>query len=220
MPSQPEQWNAVDEYFADVFVGSDRALEAALRASEAAGLPAIQVTPNQGKLLHLFARMIGARNVLEVGTLGGYSTIWLARALPEDGRVITLEIDAKHAAVARANFERAGVAGKIDLKLGAALDILPSLQGPFDLAFIDADKQNNPDYFNWALKLSRPGGVIIIDNVVRDGSVLEAGSNDPTIVGVRKVNEMTGSEQRVSATAIQMVGAKGWDGFSLALVVS
>jgi predicted O-methyltransferase YrrM len=217
------QWTAVDRYFTDLFVPADAALDAALAASTEAGLPPINVSPPQGKLLNLLARLHGARTVLEIGTLGGYSTIWLARALPEGGRVITLEFDPKHAEVARANLARAGVAGRVEVRVGAALDALPKIAaeglGPFDLVFIDADKKNNPDYFTWALKLTRRGSVIIVDNVVRDGRVIDA-STDTDILGVRRCNAMMAAEPRVSATAIQTVGSKGYDGFALALVVA
>jgi predicted O-methyltransferase YrrM len=217
-----EVWTAVDDYITDLLVQPDAALDAALRDSAAAGLPSINVTPGQGKLLHLLARMLGARSILEVGTLGGYSTIWLARALPPGGLLVTLEIDPGHAEVARANIARAGLAGVVDLRLGPALDTLPRLAaeggGPFDLVFIDADKPSNPDYFRWALKLSRRGSVIVVDNVVREGAVVDAGSSDASVQGVRRLNEMLAAEKRVSVTAIQTVGSKGYDGFALALV--
>ncbi len=215
-------WTAVDSYICDLFAPNDAALEAALEASAAAGLPAIQVAPNQGKLLHLLARVNGARRILEIGTLGGYSTIWLARALPSDGKLITLEADPKHAEVAQANFVRAGLAGRIELRLGPALETLPRLASenpaPFDLIFIDADKANIPGYFGFALKLSRRGGLIIVDNVVRKGAVIDADSADPDVQGVRRFNELAAREPRISATAIQTVGSKGYDGFALALV--
>ena len=219
-----ELWTAVDHYITDALVKPDAALDAALRDSAAAGLPAINVSPNQGKLLHLLARVQGARNILEVGTLGGYSTIWLARALPPDGRLISLEIDSKHAEVARANIARAGLAGVVDLRLAPALDSLSQLaaegRGPFDLIFIDADKPSNPDYFRWALKLSRRGSLIIVDNVVRNGAVVDAASADASVQGVRRLNELIAAEPRVSATAIQTVGNKGYDGFAVALVTA
>jgi predicted O-methyltransferase YrrM len=180
------------------------------------------VAPNQGKLLHLWARMIGARSILEVGTLGGYSTTWLARALPPGGRLVTLEAEPRHAEVAVANLERAGVADRVDVVVGKALDTLPVLadegRGPFDLTFIDADKQGNADYFQWAVRLARPGGVIVVDNVVRRGQVLDAGSDDPAVVGTRRLFEVVAAEPRVTATAVQTVGSKGHDGFLLALV--
>ncbi|WP_437819122.1 O-methyltransferase [Sorangium sp. So ce1078] len=217
-----EQWSAVDRYITDLLVQSDAALEAALEASAAAGLPPINVAPNQGKLLHLLARIHGARSILEIGTLGGYSTIWLARALPAGGRLITLESEPKHADVARANLERAGLADLVEVRLGRALDTLPRLaaegRGPFDLIFIDADKPSNPDYFAWALKLSRRGSVIVIDNVVRRGAVVDPESADPNVQGVRRLHELLAAERRVSATAIQTVGSKGYDGLAIALV--
>ena len=213
-----DQWAAVDDYFNGHLIPSDDVLEAALAASAQAGLPPIQVSPAQGRLLQLLATIHGAKTVLEIGTLGGYSTICLARGLVPGGRVTTLEIDPTHANVARANFVRAGLTDVIDLHLGAAIDTLPTLTGPFDLIFIDADKQSNPDYFTWALRLSRPGTVIVVDNVVRNGRVLEAASNDPVIDGTRRVVEMIGDEPRVTATAVQTVGEKGYDGFILAIV--
>ncbi|MGO9673843.1 MAG: O-methyltransferase [Methylocella sp.] len=215
-------WSAVDAYICGLLAPADPALDAALEASARAGLPPIQVAPNQGKLLQLLARLTGARRILEIGTLGGYSTIWLARALPPDGWLITLEADSKHAEVARANFQRAGLGGKIDLRLGLALDTLKQISAeklePFDLVFIDADKANIPAYFNFALDLTRRGGLIIVDNVVRNGAVIDATSADPDIQGVRQFNERVAHEPRVSATAIQTVGSKGYDGFALALV--
>jgi predicted O-methyltransferase YrrM len=220
MPESP--WTEVDQYLTDLLVRPDAALNAALDDCVAAGLPAINVTPNQGKLLHLIARIQGAREILEIGTLGGYSTIWLARALPDGGRLVTLEADPKHAAVATANIARANLAGKVKLWLGLALDTLPSVarehDGPFDLIFIDADKAGIPDYLTWALKLSRVGTVIIVDNVIRKGAVIDAASADPSVLGVRRFNEMVAAEPRVSATAIQTVGSKGYDGFAILLV--
>ena len=219
-----EQWTAVDRYFSDLLVPSDPVLDAVLAASAAAGLPAINVAPNQGKLLYLLARLQQARTVLEIGTLGGYSTIWLARALPAGARLITLEAEPKHAEVARANFVRAGLDGVVELRLGRALDTLPQIVaegcGPFDLVFIDADKVSTADYFAWALKLTRIGSLIIVDNVVRKGAVIDAASDDPNVRGVRRFNEMLAAERRVSATAIQTVGSKGYDGFALAVVVA
>jgi len=219
-----DQWTAVDRYITNQLVPSDPALDAVLENSEAAGLPAINVSPNLGKLLHLLARIRGARRILEIGTLGGYSTIWLARALPADGRLLTLEVDPNHAEIARANIARAGLSGVVELRLGRALDALPQIaaegRGPFDLIFIDADKPSNPEYFAWALKLSRPGSLIIIDNVVRNGAVIDANSSDPSIQGVRRLNELMAAETRVSATAIQTVGIKGYDGFAIALVTA
>ena len=218
-----EQWTAVDRYVTEMLVPPDAALEAALEASEAAGLPRIAVAPNQGKLLQLLALARGARRILEIGTLGGYSTIWLARALPAGGRLITLEVEPKHAEVARANIARAGLASVIDVRLGAALETLPRLAaeraGPFDLTFIDADKSNIPSYFEWALKLAAPGGLIVVDNVIRDGAVVDEASTDPSVKGVRRLNELLRAEPRVSATTIQTVGARGYDGFTLAMLV-
>ena len=219
-----EQWTAVDRYITDLLVPSDPVLDAALRDSAAADLPPINVAPNQGKLLQLLALAQGARRILEIGTLGGYSTIWLGRALPADGRLITLEADPKHAAVAGANIARAGLADVIEVRLGMALDTLPRLFeegcGPFDLIFIDADKQNIPEYFEWSLKLSRRGSLIIVDNVIRNGAVIDATSDDPSVVGVRRFNELLAAEPRVSATAIQTVGVKGYDGFAMVLVTA
>jgi predicted O-methyltransferase YrrM len=219
-----EQWTAVDRYLTDLFVPLDPVLEATLQASTAAGLPAIHVTANLGKLLYLIARLQGSRTILEIGTLGGYSTIWLARALPQGGRLITLEADPAHAEVARANIARAGLSGVVEVSLGPALETLPRLaaagRGPFDLIFIDADKPGYPDYLAWALRLSRRGSLIVADNVVRKGAVLDAASDDPVIQGVRRFNELLAAEPRVSATAIQTVGSKGYDGFALALVTA
>jgi predicted O-methyltransferase YrrM len=220
--SNYQQWSDVDAYFTDVLLPADDVLTAALDASKAAGLPEIAVSPPQGRMLQLLATLHGVRSVLEVGTLGGYSTIWMARGVPADGRVITLEIDPKHAEVARANFVRAGLDDRIEVRLGPALETLPKLaaagDGPFDMVFIDADKGNNPDYFAWALRLSRPGSLIVVDNVVRNGRVLDADSTDVDIVGTRKLIELVAAEPTVSATAIQTVGTKGYDGFVLAIV--
>ena len=217
-------WTAVDKYITDLLVPSDPALEAALQAASAAGLPPIQVSPAQGKLLHLLARACGARQVLEIGTLGGYSTIWLARALPAGGHVVTLEADPKHAEVSRSSFTQAGLSKVIELRLGPGLETLPKLaaegRDPFDLIFIDANKSQMPEYFDWSLKLARAGSVIIADNVIRDGRVLDAASGDADIQGVRRFNERLAAEKRVSATEIQTVGSKGYDGFALVLVNS
>ena len=220
-----QQWTAVDRYITDLLVPRDDALDAALAASDAAGLPAISVSPNQGKLLHLLARLAGARNILEIGTLGGYSTIWLARALPggegREGRVVTLEADEKHAKVARSNFDRAGLSNVIELRVGRALETLPRLaaegRGPFDFVFIDADKENTADYFAQAIELTRPGAVIVVDNVVRNGAVADAASTDRSVQGIRRFNERLAADPRVAATAIQTVGSKGYDGFAIAL---
>jgi predicted O-methyltransferase YrrM len=218
-----DSWTAVDDFIVDRLVPPDPALDAALESSAAAGLPAIHVTPNQGKLLHLLARVIGARRILEIGTLGGYSTIWLARALPADGRLITLEVDPRHAAVASANIQRAGLDEIAQVRVGPAGDTLQQLVaercGPFDLIFIDADKANTAEYFTAALQLSRPGSLIVIDNVIRDGKVLDSTSTDPNIQGVRRFFELAASESRVTVTAIQTVGSKGYDGLAIALVV-
>jgi predicted O-methyltransferase YrrM len=217
-----KKWTAVDRYISDTLIPTDPVLEAALAASTKAGLPAIAVAPNQGKWLMILAQAIGARSILEMGSLGGYSTIWLARALPADGRLITLEFDPKHAEVARANIARAGLADKVEVRLGAALDTLPQLAaeglGPFDFIFIDADKGNYPGYLEWAVKLSRPGTLIIGDNVVRDGKVIDADDPDPSIQGVRRMNEIIAADHRLTATAIQTVGSKGYDGFMIAIV--
>jgi predicted O-methyltransferase YrrM len=218
-----EVWTAVDSYITDLFVPPDGALNAALQASETAGLPAINVSPPQGKFLQLLARAIGARAILEMGTLGGYSTIWLARALPAGGRLITLEADPKHAEIARTNIARAGLSGVVELRLGRALDTLPQLaaegRGPFDFIFIDADKPSYADYFAWALKLSRRGTIIIGDNVIRRGAVIDPSkSDDPRVPGVLRFNKAVAAEPRVSGTVIQTVGAKGYDGFTFAVV--
>ena len=219
-----DRWTAVDRYLTDLLVPPDPALDAALADSAAAGLPEINVTPNQGKLLHLLARTMGAKAVLEVGTLGGYSTIWLARALPAGGRLVTLEVNPAYTEVARGNLARAGVAGVVDLRVGPALDTLPRLaaegRGPFDLVFIDADKENTPAYFDWALKLTRRGSLIVVDNVVRKGAVIDAGGDDPRVEGMRRFFDQLAAERRVDATAIQTVGSKGYDGFAVALVTA
>ena len=221
-PMMQPNWSAVDEYIADLFLPHDAALAAALDESAAAGLPAIQVSPSHGKLLHLLARIRGARRILELGTLGGYSTIWLARALPADGRLITLESDPEHARVARANVARAGLESIVELRLGRASETLPELvregAGPFDFIFVDADKESYPEYLPWILKLARIGSVIVADNVVRNGAVVESGNSDPRVHGVRRFHELLAAEPRVSATVIQTVGVKGYDGFALGLV--
>lgn len=219
---EQQGWTEVDRYIAERFVPADEALDAALAANKAAGLPAIDVSPPQGKLLHLFARMIGARRVLEIGTLGGYSTIWLARALPDDGLVVTLEYSPAHAAVARENIARAGLDGKVDLRVGPALETLPVLAaeagGPFDMVFVDADKRSNPGYLEWAIKLARPGTIIVVDNVVRGGAIRDAASADADIQGIRRFFDLAASDSRLTTTAIQTVGSKGWDGFAMAIV--
>ena len=216
------KWTAVDRYFAEQLSLSDSALDAALAANRAAELPVIDVAPNQGKLLQLLAQLVGARRILEIGTLGGYSTIWLARALPVGGRLITLESSPKHAEVARENIARAGLTELVEIRVGAALDTLPKVQAeilvPFDLIFIDADKPNNSEYLRWAMKLSRPGTLIIVDNVVRDGAVIDAASADKDVQGARRLFELMGAEPRLSATALQTVGSKGYDGFAIGIV--
>ncbi len=218
MSTAQELWDDVDAYFTTLLTPADEVLTAALRESEAAGLPAINVAPNQGKLLQLLALVQGARRILEIGTLGGYSTIWLGRALPADGRLITLEYDAKHAEVARRNLTRAGLDGITEVRVGPALESLPKLTEeqpePFDLVFIDADKVNNPHYLEWALKLTRPGSLIVLDNVVRGGRVTDAGSEDPSVRGTRAALELMASHPKLSATAVQTVGSKGYDGFA------
>lgn len=218
----PEQWTAIDRYITDLLVPPDPALDQALRDSAQAGLPAINVSPNQGKLLHLLAKITGARNILEVGTLGGYSTIWLARGMARPGKLITLEADEKHAQVARANIARAGLSDVVEIILAPALQTIPRLasekRGPFDLIFIDADKPNNPAYFDWAVKLSRPGSLIIVDNVVRKGAIIDQANVDPAIAATRKLFEVIAKDSRVTATAIQTVGSKGHDGFAIMIV--
>jgi predicted O-methyltransferase YrrM len=214
-------WSSVDRYMQSALLKPDPVLEDALKANAAAGLPAIDVAPNQGKLLYLIAQLLGARSILEVGTLGGYSTIWLARALPAGGTLVTLEVDPKHAEVARANVARAGLTQVVDVRVGRALDTLAALAGQmFDLVFIDADKPNNPAYLAWALRLTRPGSAIVVDNVVREGAILDATSDDPRVQGTRNLFEAIAREPRLEATAIQTVGGKGHDGFVLARVVS
>jgi predicted O-methyltransferase YrrM len=226
--SKPQAlWTAVDDYITGLLVAEDAGLEQARLESAAADLPPIAVTPNQGKLMELLARVQKARTILELGTLGGYSTIWLARALPPGGRLVTLEAEPRYAEVARVNIERAGFDDVVELRVGPALDTLPQLLdegvGPFDLVFIDADKANNPGYLQWSLKLSRPGTLIVVDNVVRDGTILDPAAydperGDPHIRGVRRFYEMLAAEPRLNATAIQTVGDKGYDGFALAIV--
>jgi predicted O-methyltransferase YrrM len=219
-----DQWTEVDQYFSESLLPNDPILESALEASVTAGLPAISVSPSQGKLLQMLAQIVGARSILEIGTLGGYSTIWMARGLRAGGHLITLEVDPKHADVARANISRAGLQDVVELRIGNAVEILPQLsaerRGPFDLVFIDADKPNIPVYFEWALRLSRPGTLIIVDNVVRSGAVIDADSTDPSVQGVRRFVELLGAESRASGTAIQTVGIKGYDGFAIVLVGS
>lgn len=215
-------WTAVDEYLNLKLIGSDPALEAALDENARTGLPAFDVAPNQGKLLHLLARMSGARRILEIGTLGGYSTIWLARALPPGGKLVSLESDPNHAEVARGNIRNAKLERMVEIRLGAALDSLKHLEAeralPFDFVFIDADKPNNPTYLEWSIKLSRPGTVIIADNVVRDGAIVDPGNTDARVQGVQKFFDKLSADRRLAATAIQTVGSKGYDGFALAII--
>ena len=218
-----DQWNAVDKYFSELFAPADPALDAALQATSDAGMPLINVAPNQGKLLYLLARAHGARRILEIGTLAGYSTIWLARALAPGGQVITLEIDPRHAEVARANLARAGLADVVEVQLGSAHTRLPQLiengAGPFDMVFIDADKPSTPDYLAWVLQLTRPGSLILIDNVVRDGAISDPASSDASVLGVQRALAMLADDPRIVATALQTVGSKGYDGLAFALVV-
>lgn len=215
-------WASVDDYIIDALFEADPALDAVLATNHDQGLPAIDVSPAQGKLLSLLARMQGARTVLEIGTLGGYSTIWLARGLPANGKIVTLELDPHHARVARSNFERAGVSERVELRVGPALESLAALSiedaGPFDLIFIDADKPNNPHYLSWAMRLSRPGTVIVCDNVIRDGAVLDDDGHDANVEGARAAFSFIGNDKRLDGTAIQTVGAKGYDGFAIAIV--
>ncbi len=217
-----DRWNAVDTYLTDLLVMPDPALASALAASEAAGLPAIAVSAPQGKMLHLFARMLGATRILEIGTLGGYSAIWMARGLAPGGKLVTLEADPKHAEVARGNLARAGLADRSEVVLGKALDTLPQVDArrdaPFDLVFIDADKANIPGYFAKSLAMTRRGGLIVVDNVIRSGAVIDADGDD-AVKGVRAFNDLVAREPRVTATAIQTVGAKGYDGFAMVLVI-
>ena len=217
-----ELWADVDTYIVDKLVKEDASLAAALAANTAAGLPAMDVSAAQGKFLSLMVRITGARRILELGTLGGYSTIWMAKALPDDGRLVTLEYEPRHAAVARQNIDNAGIGDKVTIYVGAAVDTLPIVATentvPFDFIFIDADKPSNPIYLDWALKLSRPGTVIILDNVIRDGKVLDPDNTDPRIIGTRAAYDIIGAHPRLEATALQTVGAKGWDGFAIMLV--
>ncbi|MYW64471.1 methyltransferase domain-containing protein [Streptomyces sp. SID8379] len=219
---QPQTSTAVDTYLSDLLAPADEALAAALADSDAAGLPSISVSATHGKLLHLLARIQGARHILEIGTLGGYSTIWLARALPADGSLITLECSPRHAEVARANIARAGLDKTVEVRVGAALDSLPRLRDEkrdFDLVFIDADKANNPNYLEWALRLTHPGSVIVVDNVVRGGRVADPENTDPDVIGTRSALQLLADHPKLDATAIQTVGAKGHDGFALAYVI-
>jgi predicted O-methyltransferase YrrM len=224
LKSGRQLWTAVDEYYRELLTPPDKYLDAAAKANRKAGLPAIDVSPLQGQHLNLLVRMARPKRVLEIGTLGGYSTICMARALPVDGRIVTVEFSPRHAEVARKNLNTAGVLDRVDLRIGPALQILPMLQsdgtGPFDFIFIDADKQSNAEYVKWALRLSRVGTTIVVDNVVRDGKVIDGKSKDPEIVGTRRMADMIANEPRLSATVMQNVGAKGYDGFLLAVVVS
>jgi predicted O-methyltransferase YrrM len=219
-----DQWTAVDRYFVEQLHLSDSILDAAIEANIAAELPAIDVAPNQGQLLHLLVRLAQAQKILEIGTLGGYSTIWLARALPPGGRLISLEYNPKHADIAKSNVQRAGLSDRVEIRVGAALESLARIEneglGPFDFIFVDADKPNNPGYLEWSIKLSRPGTLIIVDNVVRDGAVVDASSTDPTIQGTRRMFEMLSHDSRLSSTALQTVGSKGYDGFAMAMVAA
>ena len=217
----PELWRRVDAYLTETLVGHDPGLEHAVADQRAAGLPPIEVAPVNGKFLHLIARISGARRVLEIGTLGAYSTIWMARGIPSDGRVITIEAEPRIAEIARANLERAGVAEKVEVRLGRAADVLPTLEGaePFDLVFIDADKESNTIYLDWAARLGRPGTVVIVDNTVRGGEVANPATENPQIIGVQRGLEMLGRDPRFDATALQTLDLKGYDGVALALVV-
>lgn len=219
MESTPQTWSDADVYLADTLVGHDDALEAALAAQRAAGLPEIEVAPVGGKLLNLLARISGARRVLEIGTLGGYSTIWLARAVGPEGRVVTVEAEAANAAVARESIDAAGVGERVDIRIGRAADVLPTLVGGFDLVFIDADKESNTIYLDWAAKLGHPGTVIVLDNIGREGEIVRADATDPKVVGTRDGLRMLGTDPRFDATALQTVGIKGWDGVAIAVVV-
>ncbi|HEX5857694.1 MAG TPA: O-methyltransferase [Microbacterium sp.] len=222
-----ENWRRADAYLADTLVGHDPALAAVIAAQERAGLPPIEVAPVSGKLLHLLARISGARRVLEIGTLGGYSTIWMARGIPPEGRVVTIEAEPGNAAIARANIDAAGVGERVEILIGRAADVLPTLEGPiaaggaepFDLVFIDADKESNTLYLDWAARLGRPGTVVVLDNIGREGEIADAGTTDSMVIGTRNALEMLGSDPRFDATALQTVGLKGWDGVAIALVV-
>ncbi len=219
---QASLWSEVDHYVGGQLIGEDEALDSALRASTEAGLPPIAVSPPQGKLLHLLARSIGARRALEIGTLGGYSTIWMGRALGDGGQLLTLEADPRYAELAGANIARAGLSAVVEIRVGPALETLPLLAAeqpePFDLVFIDADKIHTPDYYEWALRLTHPGSLIIADNVVRDGGIVDFDGEDPGGLGARRLHELLAADPRVSATTIQTVGLKGYDGFTLILV--
>ncbi|GAB2851469.1 O-methyltransferase [Microbacterium insulae] len=216
----PDQWRRVDAYLTETLIGHDPALEGAVADQNAAGLPAIEVAPVNGKFLHLLARISGARRVLEIGTLGAYSTIWMARGIPDDGRVVTIEAEPRIAEIARANLDRAGVGHKVDIRLGRGADVLPTLEGqePFDLVFIDADKESNTVYLDWAARLGRSGTVVVVDNTVRGGEVANPATENPQIIGVQRGLEMLGRDPRFDATALQTLDLKGWDGVALAVV--
>ncbi|AXL11614.1 methyltransferase [Microbacterium foliorum] len=220
MDATADAWSKTDSYLADLLVGDDPHLEAALAAQRAAGLPEIEVAPVSGKLLHLIARISGARRVLEIGTLGGYSTIWLARAVGAEGRVVTIEAEAANAAVARGSLDAAGVGDRVDIRIGRGADVLPTLVGAFDLVFIDADKESNTIYLDWAARLGHPGTVVILDNIGREGEIIRDDTTDPKVIGTRDALRMLGEDPRFDATALQTVGVKGWDGFAVAVVVS
>jgi predicted O-methyltransferase YrrM len=217
------QWSAVDQFLCASLIPRDDLLEAVIAGSAAAGLPAIHVSPNLGRLLHLLVKMQGARHVLEIGTLAGYSTIWMARALPEGGQLITLEADSRHAEIAQANLTRAGLADRVSVRVGRAIETLPTIAGsgapPFDFVFIDADKQSTPEYFEWAIRLARSGSVIVVDNVVRNGAVIDSQTEDASVRGVRRFLEQAGRNSRVEITALQTVGSKGYDGVAIARVL-
>jgi predicted O-methyltransferase YrrM len=219
-----DRWTAVDQYIDELLVEPDPVFASVQQDAAAAGLPAISVSASQGKLLHLLARLAGARRILELGTLAGFSGIWLARALPTDGRLVTIEADPVHAAAARRNFERAGIAAQVEIRIGAALEVLPQLAregaGPFDLVFIDADKGNYAAYLDWAIQLARPGTLIVADNVVRDGEVIDERSDDPSVQGARRFMAALAADPRVTATAVQTVGVKGYDGLAFAIVTA
>lgn len=219
MESTPTAWSKADAFLSDLLVGPDADLESALSAQREAGLPEIEVAPVAGKLLNLLVRISGARRVLEVGTLGGYSTIWLARAVGPGGRVVTIEAEPDNAAIARASIDAAGVGDRVDIRVGRGVDVLPTLVGGFDLVFIDADKESNTIYLDWAAKLGHPGTVVVLDNIGREGEIVRDDSTDPKVVGTREGLRMLGEDPRFDATALQTVGAKGWDGFAIAVVV-
>lgn len=219
MNPTPDAWSQTDAFLAHTLIGVDDALEAALRAQRAGGLPAIEVAPVAGKFLHLLARICGARRVLEIGTLGGYSTIWLARAVGADGRVVTIEAESANAAIARASIDAAGIGERVDIRVGRGADVLPTLVGGFDLVFIDADKESNTLYLDWAAKLGHPGTVVVLDNIGRAGEIVRDDTTDSQVIGTRDALKMLGDDPRFDATALQTVGAKGWDGVAVAVVV-